>query len=59
MDKIYDIHELKVTRYSISFELSGNMIDVPLNKTGSKILPRAKPEHLRIFEISASKAKDG
>ena len=51
MNKIYDIHNLKVTRHSISFELSGNMIDVPLNKTGSEILPQAKPEYLRIFEI--------
>jgi len=51
MDKIYDVRNLKVTPHSISFELSGNTIDVPMNKTGSEILPQAMPEYLRIFEI--------
>jgi hypothetical protein len=27
------------------------MIEVPLNKTGSKMLPQAKPEYLKIFEV--------
>jgi hypothetical protein len=51
MDKIYDMQRFKVTPQSISFELSGNKIEVPLNKTGSKILSKAPPEYLRIFEI--------
>jgi len=51
MDKIYDVRNLRVTQHSIGFELSGSRIDVPINKTGSEILPKAKPEYLRIFEM--------
>ena len=51
MDKIYDIRNPKITQQSISFELSSNMIKIPLNKSGSTILAQAKPEYLKIFEI--------
>jgi|APSaa5957512622_1039677.scaffolds.fasta_scaffold199588_1 hypothetical protein len=51
MNKIYDIRNLQITKDSISFELSANIIDIPLNKTGSAVLPQAKPEYLKIFEI--------
>ncbi len=51
MNKIYDVCNLRVTTHSISFDLSGSRIDIPMNKTGSKILPQAKPEYLRIFEM--------
>ena len=51
MNKIYDIRNLQISQQSISFELSGNMIDIPLNKTGSAVLAQAKTEYLKIFEI--------
>jgi hypothetical protein len=51
MNKIYDVKQLTVTQEHISFELSGNKIQVPLIQTGSKILPKTKPEYLQIFEL--------
>lgn len=49
--KIYDIRNLRVDQKSICFELAGTTIQVSLAKAGSKILPHAKPEYARIFEI--------
>jgi len=51
MNKIYDITQLKVNKKYISFELKGNKIHVPLTQTGSDILPVAKHEFVKIYEI--------
>jgi hypothetical protein len=53
MGKIYDVKRLSVDREAIRFELSGEKIVVPLNRSGSLVLPGAKLEHLRIFELDA------
>ena len=53
MGKIYDVKCLSVDREAIRFELSGEKIVVPLNRSGSLVLPKAKPEHLCIFELDA------
>jgi hypothetical protein len=50
-NKIYDLKHLKVSQETISFELSGCTINVPLVQCGSKSLLQAKPEHLQIFEV--------
>ena len=51
MSKVYDVKNLKIDSEFISLELSDITIKVPLIKTGSKILPKARLEHLQIFEI--------
>lgn len=38
MNKVYDVKNLKVTTKTISFDLSGKLIMVPLNKSGSTVL---------------------
>ena len=50
-DKIYDIRNFKVSEKSISFTLSGQKIEIPLEKSGSKLLPHASPELLQIYEL--------
>ena len=50
MDKIYSIFALTVDQEAIRFVLRGQSIVVPLSESGSWVLPRAKLEHLRIFE---------
>jgi hypothetical protein len=51
MDKIYDVKNLTVDQEAIRFELSGDKIIVPLSRSGSLVLPKAKPDHLQIFEL--------
>jgi len=51
IDKIYEIKDLSVNQNTISFELSGHKVMIPLSKSGSKVLPHAKLEHLQIFEL--------
>ncbi|MEJ5308489.1 MAG: DUF2442 domain-containing protein [Anaerolineae bacterium] len=51
MSKIYDVKNLTVDQEAIRFELSGERIVVPLSLAGSLVLPKAKPEHLHIFEL--------
>jgi len=51
IDKVYNVENLVVNQKVISFELSGQEIIVPLEKSGSKALPSAKLEHLQIFEL--------
>ncbi len=51
IDKVYNVKNLVVNQNVISFELSGQEIIVPLKKSGSKVLPSAKLEHLQIFEL--------
>lgn len=53
MSKIYDVKNLTVDQEAIRFQLSGEKIVVPLNRSGSLVLPKAKLEHLRIFELDA------
>lgn len=53
MSKIYDVKNLTVDQEAIRFQLSGEKIVVPLNRSGSHVLPKAKLEHLRIFELDA------
>ena len=53
MGKIYDVKRLSVDREAIRFELTGAKITVPLSESGSTVLPQAKAEHLRIFELDA------
>lgn len=53
IDKIYEIKNLRVNQSTIGFELSGHKVMVPLSKSGSKVLPHAKLEHLQIFELDA------
>ena len=53
MGKIYDVKRLSVDREAIRFELAGEKITVPLSRSGSLVLPGAKPEHLHIFELDA------
>jgi len=51
VDKIYEIKNLRVDQNTIGFELSGHKVVVPLSRSGSKVLPHAKLEHLQIFEL--------
>ena len=51
VDKIYDVKNLTADQEAICFELAGGKIVVPLTVSGSRILPRAKLEHLQIFEL--------
>jgi len=53
MGKIYDVKCLSVDRETIRFELAGEKITVPLSRSGSLVLPGAKPEHVHIFELDA------
>lgn len=53
IDKIYEIKNLRVNQNTIGFELSGHKVMVPLSKSGSKVLPHAKLEHLQIFELDS------
>ena len=51
MDIVYDIKKVKVTPETISFELSGEIISVPLKATCSKILMQSNQEQLQSFEV--------
>jgi len=53
MGKIYDVKRLSVDREAIRFELAGEKIVVSLNQSGSLMLPGARLEHLRIFDLDA------
>ncbi len=53
MDKVYDVKNLTVDQKAIRFELAGEKVTVPLSESGSTVLPQAKAEHLRIFELDA------
>tara|TARA_B100000315_G_scaffold233661_1_gene246947 strand:+ start:550 stop:882 length:333 start_codon:yes stop_codon:yes gene_type:complete len=50
-DRIYNVKNLKITMKAISFDLSGESILVPLNKTGSDVLPQAGLKELQCFEL--------
>lgn len=49
--KVYDIKNLEVTLHEIRFEISGNKIIVPLDKTVSTVLPTANLQQLKTFEM--------
>lgn len=51
MSRVYDVRNLKVTTKTISFNLSGELIVVPLDKSGSTILPQVEPAHLQFYEL--------
>ena len=51
INKVYDVKNLTVDREAICFELAAEKICVPLSQSGSTVLPKAKAEHLRIFEL--------
>ena len=51
MSKIYDVKNVQITQEEISFELSDREIRIPLDRTGSAILPHTKPEYLQIYDI--------
>ena len=51
MNKVYDVKNLTVDQEAIRFELAAEKICVPLSQSGSTVLPKAKAEHLRIFEL--------
>lgn len=54
MDKVYDVKNFKVTKETISFELSNDSVTVRLNNSGSKILPQADLNDLQNFELDNS-----
>ncbi len=51
MEKIYDVRNLKVTSRAITFSIGREIISVPMEKTGSKLLPEADFRQLTFFEI--------
>lgn len=51
IDKVYDVKNLNITAEAIRFELSGEIIAVPLLETGSTLLPNANSEQLQLIEV--------
>ena len=51
MERVYDIQQFEVTPQGISFKIGQESIEVPLETTGSRLLPTATIKQLQVFEI--------
>ena len=51
MEKVYDIENFEVNLQRIKFEISQQLIEIPLSKTGSRLLSKATEKQLQVFEI--------
>ena len=51
MNKVYNIQDFTVTPEELSFIIKGEKISIFLKNSGSRLLQKAKEDHLKIFEI--------
>lgn len=54
MDSVYDVKNLRVTKETISFDLSGESIVVPLAESSSTVLLQTDPKNLELYELDSN-----
>lgn len=54
MARVYDVKNLKITKETISFDLSGESVVVPLAESGSTVLLETDPKNLEFYELDSN-----